>query len=128
MRIRAYSFSPATNDDAASECVHANEDDISVTLPRSFGELLLRVFTREGRYVAWPSLPSLPTRLRTNTRALRFFGLVQLGYREVLKRFDNALLPGSVDNPEDDDVDEEWDDELDGEDDEGWEDPAAHSG
>ena len=30
---------------------------------------------------------------------------MQLGYREVLKKFDNALLPGSVDNPEDDDVD-----------------------
>ncbi|KAI0706868.1 hypothetical protein C8T65DRAFT_740425 [Cerioporus squamosus] len=45
--------------------VHANEDDISVTLPRSFGELMLKVYTREAR----------------------FFGLVQLGYREVLKQF-----------------------------------------
>ncbi|KAI0773622.1 hypothetical protein C8Q74DRAFT_1265659 [Fomes fomentarius] len=45
--------------------VHANEDDISVTLPRSFGELQLRVYTREAR----------------------FFGLVQLGYREMLKVF-----------------------------------------
>ncbi len=29
--------------------VHANEDDISVTLPRSFGELMLKVYTREAR-------------------------------------------------------------------------------
>ncbi|KAI0751780.1 hypothetical protein C8Q80DRAFT_1159278, partial [Daedaleopsis nitida] len=29
--------------------VHANEDDISVTLPRSFGELQLQVYTREAR-------------------------------------------------------------------------------
>ncbi|RDX44748.1 HD-domain/PDEase-like protein [Lentinus brumalis] len=47
--------------------VHANEDDISVTLPRSFGELMLKVYTREAR----------------------FFGLVQLGYREVLKQFND---------------------------------------
>ncbi|RPD54394.1 HD-domain/PDEase-like protein [Lentinus tigrinus ALCF2SS1-7] len=72
--------------------VHANEDDISVTLPRSFGELMLRVYTREAR----------------------FFGLVQLGYREVLKQFNEmqeretaaaGLFSGDFVDPTEEDID-----------------------
>ncbi|KAI0637570.1 HD-domain/PDEase-like protein [Trametes polyzona] len=53
--------------------VEANPDDVSVTLPAAFGELMLRVYTRDPR----------------------FFGLVQLGYREVLRRFKIPPAPPS---------------------------------
>ncbi|KAI8984880.1 HD-domain/PDEase-like protein [Trametes punicea] len=53
--------------------VKANPDDVSVTLPSAFGEIMLRVYTREAR----------------------FFGLVQLGYREVLRHFQMPSLPPS---------------------------------
>ncbi|KAI0368467.1 HD-domain/PDEase-like protein [Pilatotrama ljubarskyi] len=55
--------------------VEANPDDVSVTLPSSFGEIMLRVYTREPR----------------------FFGLVQLGYREVLRDFEIPPAPPSRD-------------------------------
>ncbi|KAI0759750.1 hypothetical protein BD413DRAFT_270194 [Trametes elegans] len=45
--------------------VYANADDVSVTLPSAFGEMQLRVYTRQAH----------------------FFGLVQLGYRQVLADF-----------------------------------------
>ncbi|KAH9936880.1 HD-domain/PDEase-like protein [Epithele typhae] len=45
--------------------MHAEMDDISVTLPLMFGEVLVRVYTRDSR----------------------FLGLVQLGFRQVLKDF-----------------------------------------
>ncbi|TBU43954.1 HD-domain/PDEase-like protein [Dichomitus squalens] len=72
--------------------IYANEDNISVTLPRAFGELLLRVYTRESR----------------------FFGVVQRGYRKVLKAFSemqerkaasSGLFLDDSGNPLDADVD-----------------------
>ncbi|KAI0640534.1 HD-domain/PDEase-like protein [Trametes meyenii] len=54
--------------------VEANADDVSVTLPSAFGEIMLRVYTRESR----------------------FFGLVQLGYRTVLTNFEIPPAPESV--------------------------------
>ncbi|KAH9887730.1 HD-domain/PDEase-like protein [Cubamyces lactineus] len=51
--------------------VRANPDDVSVTLPSSFGEIMLRVYTREPR----------------------FYGLIQLGYREVLRHFQMPSSP-----------------------------------
>ncbi|CDO76374.1 hypothetical protein BN946_scf185011.g38 [Trametes cinnabarina] len=53
--------------------ITANPDDVSVTLPSAFGEIKLRVYTRESR----------------------FFGLVQLGYREVLRNFQIPPPPPS---------------------------------
>ncbi|EIW62271.1 HD-domain/PDEase-like protein [Trametes versicolor FP-101664 SS1] len=53
--------------------VEANPDDVSVTLPGAFGEIMLRVYTREPR----------------------FFGLVQLGFREVLRGFTIPPAPQS---------------------------------
>ncbi|OSD01974.1 HD-domain/PDEase-like protein [Trametes coccinea BRFM310] len=53
--------------------IPANPDDVSVTLPSAFGEVKLRVYTRESR----------------------FFGLVQLGYREVLRNFQIPSPPRS---------------------------------
>ncbi|KAI0666163.1 hypothetical protein C8Q78DRAFT_476791 [Trametes maxima] len=57
-----------------SKGVEANADDVSVTLPSAFGEIMLRVYTRESR----------------------FFGLVQLGYRTVLTNFEIPPAPGSA--------------------------------
>lgn len=53
--------------------MEANPDDVSVTLPGAFGEIMLRVYTREPR----------------------FFGLVQLGFREVLRGFTIPPAPPS---------------------------------
>ncbi|KAI0829200.1 HD-domain/PDEase-like protein [Trametes gibbosa] len=53
--------------------VEANPDDVSVTLPSAFGEVKLRLYTREPR----------------------FFGLIQLGFRDVLRHFKMPPLPVS---------------------------------
>ncbi|KAM5540654.1 hypothetical protein V8D89_005685 [Ganoderma adspersum] len=69
--------------------IHANEDDISVTLPRAFGEIQLRVYTRDAR----------------------FFGIAQRGYREILKDLQargaagGGLFSKDSANPLDEEVD-----------------------
>ncbi|KAH9853312.1 HD-domain/PDEase-like protein [Lenzites betulinus] len=66
--------------------VEANPDDVSVTLPSAFGEVKLRMYTREPR----------------------LFGLIQLGFRDVLRRFKMPPAPASREataEPEDGPVD-----------------------
>ncbi|KAI0041582.1 HD-domain/PDEase-like protein [Auriscalpium vulgare] len=46
-------------------CANAQKGDLSTLMPRIFGEILLRVYTKE----------------------MRFFGIVQAGYRSILERW-----------------------------------------
>ncbi|CAL1701912.1 unnamed protein product [Somion occarium] len=56
-------------------CRAAEPGDISLLMPAVFGEVMLRVYTRESR----------------------FFGLVQAGYRECLKQFNPEGMSQSTD-------------------------------
>ena len=55
-------------------------------MPACFGEVLLRVYTRDSRYVTvrsnYDNIGAL-----ANTLVPSFFGLIQAGYRECLKNF-----------------------------------------
>ncbi|KAK7696469.1 hypothetical protein QCA50_001126 [Cerrena zonata] len=57
-------------------CLSAEPGDISLLMPAVFGEVLLRVYTRDSR----------------------FFGLVQAGYRECLKKFKRDTPSSSQQN------------------------------
>jgi len=53
------------------QCAQAGPGDLSILMPAVFGEVLLRVYTRDVRY----------------------FGIIQAGYREVLKALPDRVSP-----------------------------------
>ncbi|KAF8485125.1 HD-domain/PDEase-like protein [Russula ochroleuca] len=57
-----------------NECSHARRGDLSLLMPKQFGEVLLRVFTKD----------------------IRFFGIVQSGYRSLLTHVTQSE-PTSID-------------------------------
>jgi len=58
-----------------NECRHAQRGDLSLLMPKEFAEVLLRVYTKD----------------------VRFFGIVQAGYRELLRRITQMTEPTSID-------------------------------
>ncbi|KAI0075427.1 HD-domain/PDEase-like protein [Panus rudis PR-1116 ss-1] len=58
-------------------CLHAGPGDISLLMPEFFGEVLLRIYTRESC----------------------FFGLIQAGYRECLKHFKPDIMSLGLGTP-----------------------------
>jgi len=58
-----------------NQCYHAKRGDLSLLMPHQFAEVLLRVFTKD----------------------VRFFGIVQAGYRELLTRVTKMPEPTSID-------------------------------
>jgi hypothetical protein len=62
-------------------------------MPKEFAEVLLRVYTKDVRYVHHLTKPSR----RINHRHSRFFGIVQAGYRELLHRITQMTEPTSID-------------------------------
>ncbi|KAI0002899.1 hypothetical protein BJV74DRAFT_813935 [Russula compacta] len=60
-----------------NECFHARRGDLSLLMPKQFGEILLRVYTKD----------------------VRFFGVVQAGYRSLLARTIQLPEPTSIDVP-----------------------------
>jgi len=63
------------------ECFRAQRGDLSLLMPNQFGEVLLRVYTKDVRFVLHPS--SLDVLF---SRHSRFFGIVQAGYRSLMQR------------------------------------------
>lgn len=58
-----------------NECFHAQRGDLSLLMPAHFAEVLLRVYTKD----------------------VRFFGIVQAGYRSLLARIAKESEPTSID-------------------------------
>ncbi|KAI0285127.1 hypothetical protein BGY98DRAFT_947337 [Russula aff. rugulosa BPL654] len=58
-----------------NECFRAQRGDLSLLMPNKFGEVLLRVYTKD----------------------VRFFGIVQAGYRSLVERMSALSEPTSID-------------------------------
>lgn len=68
----------------------AHLDEISLLMPESFGEVLLRIYTREARYM----LILIQFQLLTEATSLHsFFGLIQAGYCALLAEIPEPLRP-----------------------------------
>lgn len=57
-----------------NECFHAQRGDLSLLMPKQFGEVLLRVYTKD----------------------VRFFGIVQAGYRSLMQCMTTLSEPTSI--------------------------------
>lgn len=78
--------------------MHASFHEVSHLMPEVFGEILLRVYTKDIRSVisrASSPFPSLTFRLPANS----YFGLIQAGYRSLLKSMPLQPDPTTPEKP-----------------------------
>ena len=75
------------------ECFHVQRGDLSLLMPEQFGEVLLRVYTKDVRFVLHViDCPDVLFR-----RHSRFFGIVQAGYRSLIQHMTAQSEPTSID-------------------------------
>jgi hypothetical protein len=87
------SFLNTISDQYLLECFHAQRGDLSLLMPNQFGEVLLRVYTKDVRFVL--HLIACPAVLFR--RHSRFFGIVQAGYRSLMQRMTAQSEPTNID-------------------------------
>jgi hypothetical protein len=75
------------------ECFRAQRGDLSLLMPNKFGEVLLRVYTKDVRYVLH-FIGCLEVLFSGHSR---FFGIVQAGYRSLVERMSALSEPTSID-------------------------------
>ncbi|KAF8505416.1 HD-domain/PDEase-like protein [Russula emetica] len=73
--LKFVKFYPKTR---PNECFHVQRGDLSLLMPNQFGEVLLRVYTKDVRHS-------------------RFFGIVQAGYRSLMQCMTALSEPTSID-------------------------------
>lgn len=94
VRFAAFkSFLNAISNQYLLECFRAQRGDLSLLMPNQFGEVLLRVYTKDFRFV----LLLIGCLDVLFTRHSRFFGIVQAGYRSLVQQMSVESEPTSID-------------------------------